>query len=321
MDWRTGHITSVSEAFEAIWGESADDLYGNPAKWTESIHADDRRCVEESFLKDAPLGKFAAQYRIVRPDDSIRWIRNRGFPIRTASGEVRWVAGIAEDITESKQAIEALAHLQRKYELILNSAGEGIYGLDCNGRVSFANPAAVNMIGWTAEELIGESMHDVLHHTRADGTSYPEAECPIHAAFRDGSVHRVDAEVFWKKEGTCFPVSYTSTPIVENGGLVGAVITFRDVTEQQRSDQALRNALVEVQQLKRPAAGGERLPERGNQANQELRAHLGSQQNTEENPASSGAGGCHGYDGSDLRGNWNGQGTVCAGHSPSEHAL
>ena len=153
--------------------------------------------------------------------------------------------------TDRKRAEEALEQLRRQNELILHAAGEGIYGLDVHGNTTFVNPAAARMIGWKAEELIGKPQHDILHHSKSDGTPYPKEECPIYAAFRDGAVHHVTDEVFWRKDGTSFPVEYISTPIRdERGKLVGAVVTFKDITERKRAEQALRTALTEVEQLK-----------------------------------------------------------------------
>lgn len=140
--------------------------------------------------------------------------------------------------------------LQRHNELILDSAGEGIYGLDSEGLTTFVNPAATEMLGWSAEELIGEPMHALLHHTRPDGSAFPRHECPIYAAFKDGEVHSVDDEFFWRKDGSSFPVEYTSTPIREHGELVGAVVVFRNLTELKQSEENLRRALAEVEQLK-----------------------------------------------------------------------
>ena len=139
--------------------------------------------------------------------------------------------------------------LQRQNELILRAAGEGIYGLDTEGKTTFVNPAAATMLGWEAEELIGQPMHTVLHHTKPDGGPFPREECPIYAAFNDGKVHRVDDEVFWRKDGSSFPVEYTSTPIFESGKLTGAVVVFWDITERKQVQDALQNALTEVRQL------------------------------------------------------------------------
>ena len=106
------------------------------------------------------------------------------------------------------------------------------------------------MLGWGAEELIGQPMHALLHHSKPDGSDYPGEECPIYAAFKDGKVHRVDDEVFWRKNGSSFPVEYTSTPILEDRKLTGAVVVFLDITERKQAEEALRNALTEVERLK-----------------------------------------------------------------------
>lgn len=135
--------------------------------------------------------------------------------------------------------------------MILNSAGEGIYGLDTNGIVTFVNPAAVAMTGWSLEESIGIAGHAQHHHSREDGSLYPHLECPIYAALKDGEIHhQVRDEVFWRKNGTHFPVYYTSTPIIDDGKIVGAVVVFQDVTEIKKSEKKLKNALQEISDLK-----------------------------------------------------------------------
>ncbi|MCH8954882.1 sigma 54-interacting transcriptional regulator [candidate division KSB1 bacterium] len=147
------------------------------------------------------------------------------------------------EITERKQSEVALEHLRQQNELLLNSVGEGIYGLDLHGNTTFANPASARMLGWTAEELIGKPQHAIIHHTKSDGKPYPREECPIYAAFKDGVVHRVDTEVFWRKDGTSFPVEYISTPIRDDdNNLVGAVVTFRDITERKQAEKELRES-------------------------------------------------------------------------------
>ena len=137
---------------------------------------------------------------------------------------------------------ESIKQLRQRNELLLQAAGEGIYGLDVDGNTTFVNPAAAKMLGWTAKELLGQPMHSLLHHTHPDGTDYPREECPIYAAFKDGAVHEVRDEVFWRKDGSSFPVEYTSTPVLENGNLAGAVVVFRDVTERKTAEDALRES-------------------------------------------------------------------------------
>ena len=181
------------------------------------------------------------------------WVREDGihtyltvkFPIFDAAGpggHIIGVGAIGTDITERKRAEAALERLRRQYDMILRSAGEGIYGLDMQGKTTFVNPAAAKMIGWETEELIGKPQHDILHHTKPDGSPYPREECPIYAAFKDGRVHHATDDVFWRKDGTSFPVEYVSTPIQEDGRILGAVVTFSDISDRKKSEEALRDA-------------------------------------------------------------------------------
>ena len=146
----------------------------------------------------------------------------------------------ARDITEMKRAEGLLKNLASQNKLILDSAGEGILGMDASGRHTFANPAAARMLGWEVEELIGRQSHSIWHHTRPDGTPYPEEECNIHDSSRYGVAHHESEEVFWKKDGTSIPVEYTSTPVWEDGKPVGVVVTFNDITERKRAEEALQ---------------------------------------------------------------------------------
>jgi len=150
-----------------------------------------------------------------------------------------------------------LETLRRQYQLILNAVGEGVYGLDLQGNVTFVNPAAASMIDWEMGDLIGQSMHQVLHHSHPDGSHYPRECCPIYAAFQDGSTRRVTDEVFWRKDGTSFPVEYISTPMQdEQGQLIGAVITFRDITQRKWAEAVLQQANedLEIKVRERAAA-------------------------------------------------------------------
>ncbi|RLU03349.1 MAG: PAS domain S-box protein [Ketobacter sp.] len=140
--------------------------------------------------------------------------------------------------------------LHRLHQLILKAAGEGIYGLDCQGKATFVNEAAVRILGWKEQEVIGVSLHDLHHHTHLDGTHYPTEECPIYAALKDGEVHQVDDEVFWHSDGYAVPVEYTSTPIWENGKLSGAVVIFKDISERVRMEEEREKAFKEIKQLK-----------------------------------------------------------------------
>jgi PAS domain S-box-containing protein len=148
--------------------------------------------------------------------------------------------------SECKQNQKLIARLNHQNELVLNAAGEGIFGLSVHGNHTFVNPAAAQMLGYTVDELTGGHSHAIWHYKKADGSPYPVEECPIYAAYKDGAVHRKSDEVFWRKDGTCFAVDYTSTPILEEGKIVGAVVTFRDITELKRSEEELKKLSDEL---------------------------------------------------------------------------
>ena len=155
-------------------------------------------------------------------------------------------AGIAE-----WQRMERIFRdIERENQLILRAAGEGIYGVNADGMTTFINPAAERMLGWLATDLVGKDMHATVHHAHPDGSHYHHYDCPIYAAFRDGAIHQVDSEVFWRKDGTAFPVEYTSTPIRDRGRLLGAVIVFRDISQRREAEERLRSALAEVDTLR-----------------------------------------------------------------------
>ena len=137
---------------------------------------------------------------------------------------------------------EQLASSEERTRLILDSTDEGIFGMSPDGRITFVNAATCRLLGFSAEELIGEPAHALVHHHRPDGSVFPGEECPMRAACQRGEERRVDDEFLWRKDGSGFPVDYGTTPIVQNGKILGAVVSFQDITERKQSDQALRRA-------------------------------------------------------------------------------
>jgi len=156
------------------------------------------------------------------------------------TGTGNFYSGIIRDISQRKETERALDELRRRHSLILTQAGEGIFGIDRQGLATFVNPRAASMLGYSVEDLIGRPMHALLHHTRIDGTPYPDDSCPIYAALHDGEIHRVTNEVFWKRNGTSFPVEYVSSPLWEDDTVAGAVVVFHDTTKQWRIESGLR---------------------------------------------------------------------------------
>ena len=156
-----------------------------------------------------------------------------------------------EGIAEWQRVERVFRDIERENSLLLGAVGEGIYGVNTEGKTTFVNPAAEQLLGWTASELIGRDMHAMVHHHHADGSHFPHEQCPIYAAFRDGIVHRVDNDVFWHRSGRPVWVEYTSTPLRDRGVLIGAVVVFRDVTQKREAHEQLRAALAEVDSLRK----------------------------------------------------------------------
>jgi PAS domain S-box-containing protein len=130
--------------------------------------------------------------------------------------------------------------------LMLASTGEGVFGVDMDGLCVFINPAGARMIGWQPEQLLGQNMHALTHHAHADGRHYPLDDCPIYNAFRRGEPCRIDTEVFWRADGSHFAVEYSSYPVFDQGHVRGAVVTFVDITERKRAEDALHQAKNEL---------------------------------------------------------------------------
>ncbi len=148
---------------------------------------------------------------------------------------------IVRDITERKRAEEELRRLHLQNRMILNCAGEGIFGVDRQGTVSFANPAAGKLLGWRPEELIGKPHHATFYHTQRDGMPFPPENSPITKTTEDGIVRHNETDLFWKRAGASFPVEYTCTPLSDaSGKALGAVVTFSDITERRLLEAQLR---------------------------------------------------------------------------------
>jgi len=132
--------------------------------------------------------------------------------------------------------------------LLLESTGEGIFGVDLDGNCTFINRAGARMLGWDSDEVLRRNMHELTHHSHPDGRHYPVKDCPIFNAFREARPCRIDAEVFWRRDGSAFAVEYSSYPILDGAQVRGAVVTFVDITARRADAQALHKAKEELEQ-------------------------------------------------------------------------
>lgn len=255
-----GNITFSNAAATAILGWETEQVLGQAAHDVHHhSHADGTPYPRE----ECPIYAALRDGKIHRVDNEVFW-HTSGKPIPVAyvsapilkDGKPRGAVIVFRDDTERRKveqqreaAINQLNDLQTAYQLILDAAGEGIYGLDRNGCITFSNEASTAILGWKAKDVHGKSAHEVHHHSHADGTNYPQEQCPIYAAITDGAVHRVDNEVFWHTDGSAVPVEYTSTPILRDGVAVGAVVVFRDISDRKKIEKQRELAYEEIKTL------------------------------------------------------------------------
>lgn len=249
-----GESTFLNQAASEMLGWEIDDLLGQPMHTTllhnSSLSSGnpDHECPISATLNDGATSNVETEV-FCRKDGSSFSVQYTSTPVYE-DNIITGAVVVFRDISERLRAEEALKLAYAEKELILNAAGEGIYGIDLDGKAMFVNPAAVAMTGWSAEETIGSIIHEQHHHSHADGSHYPREECPIYAAIKDGEVHHVDHDVFWHKDGHCFPVEFTSTPIYKDEKLMGAVVVFKDISERKKAEKKLDEAFKQVEQMK-----------------------------------------------------------------------
>ncbi|MFG0544504.1 sigma 54-interacting transcriptional regulator [Pseudomonas sp. YQ_6] len=253
----------------ALWVSFTDEVLTQGEAWSDDLLLVDlqlRQIAVEVAASAVEGGKIVLT---VQRRDLLEQRRNRAEARRQHRlGHVGW-----------ERISQVFERIQQQNRLILGAVGEGIYGLDTRGQTTFINPAAERILGWSAVDMIGQDAHHLFHHSHSDGRAFEVNQCPIHASFSDGQVHRVDHEVFWHKSGEPIAVEYTSTPIFEMGRLVGAVVLFRDIRERQRTEARLRDALSEVEQLKT------RLEMENQYLQEEINAHGNHHEIVGESPA------------------------------------
>jgi PAS domain S-box-containing protein len=155
---------------------------------------------------------------------------------------------VVRDITDRKRAEEEKGRLANHVQLLLESTRGGLAGIDQQALCTFVNASGAEMLGYVPEEIVGKNFHHLVHHSRIDGSHYPSDECPILDVIRtEESSVRIDGEVFWRKDGTSFPIGYSAYPIVEGGAVVGAVISFADVTERKEAKEERIRLSMEVE--------------------------------------------------------------------------
>jgi PAS domain S-box-containing protein len=235
---------------EQILGRSHYDIFPDmPERWKD-VH---RRALHGETLR-ADEDRWEAK-------DGTHWARWEVRPWKTVDGSVGGILILAEDITRRKQMEESLRESEDRLRLLLDSTAEAIYGIDLKHRCTFCNPACLRSLGYEqVDQVLGKNTHDLLHHSHPDGTPFPVGECRVCRVMQTGEGIHAEEEVFWRANGTSFPVEYWSYPQRKGNEIVGAVVAFLDITERKLAEAALANVsrkLIEAQEQERTRIGRE----------------------------------------------------------------
>ena len=185
---------------------------------------------------------------LLTPTDRIRLYRLIGIlATLSVSFFIMVFSGIIYVTDRSK---DVLRQSEESKRLLLNAVGDGIFGVDTTGRITFVNPAALRMLGFAEEEMLYQNLHSLIHHSHEDGSNYPIEDCPMAASYTYAAgSHIAGSKVLWRKDGGSFPVDYSSMPIIKDGKVMGTVLSFTDISERKRAEEALlenRRQLADV---------------------------------------------------------------------------
>lgn len=239
----------ANPAAEDLLGYTRDELL---ARRIEDIVAAGSAWTAAEFQRFLETGRWQGELSLLRKDGVLIHTEARASRIELSGGPV--YLSVLRDISARRENEAERDRLLRERSALLESTGEGIYGIDLFGKCIFVNPAAARMLGWEPNDLLGRQLHSVIHHHRVDGTEYPVDECPILRSIRIGEGCRIDDEVIFRKDGVAVPVEFSSNPIIDDGRITGAVVTFSDISLrrqaeiQQREETRLLETLNQVGQ-------------------------------------------------------------------------
>jgi len=264
---RIVHVGSWSYEFnreKLDWSDEVYNILGLDKESTipsyklflDAIHPDDVDMVNDAYqqsLKEKT--DYKIEHRIIVKNGHVKFVEERcwtqfdeqtGLPLKSY--------GTIHDVSDRKSYEFLLLEEKRKADvaeersrLLLESVGEGIFGFGTDGLVNFINPEAARLLGYKDDELLGQNLHPIIHHTKADGSEYPIDDCPMHKSSIEGTHHRIDDEMLWRKDGSSFHAQYSSVPIFKGGELSGAVVLFSDITNRKKSEESLQKAKEEAE--------------------------------------------------------------------------
>jgi PAS domain S-box-containing protein len=234
-----GLWTFLNPAWATLTGHPWRESLGS--HFLKSVHPSDRAILLDAFrpLAEGVLDSNLVEVRYFQKSGGYRWVEASTKAVREPDGTFAGTTGTLRDVTERRAADEERQRLSTNIRQLLDASGEGVYGLDANGVVTFVNRRGSEMLGYEPEELIGRVMHEVTHYSRRDGTPYPADACPVTRAASQGIPCEVDDEVMWRKDGIPLQVEYAASPVRDHGTVSGAVVHFRDISARKRAELEL----------------------------------------------------------------------------------
>lgn len=226
-----GRLTSLNAFTAETLGYRLEDLMGRSV--TELLDTAGAATFRECLQTLASHEEWQGAITVRRSDGVYRRIAFRSRRVDLPD-ERSFVLNHGVDVTEQHEAEEALHVATRQRELILESVGDGIYGIDLDGRLTFINEAGARALGYRPDQLTGQDVHEIIHHSHADGTPYSRITSPILQGMRRQEMVRMGDEVFWRADGSSIPVEYTASPLIEDGRVTGMVVAFQDISERRR---------------------------------------------------------------------------------------
>jgi PAS domain S-box-containing protein len=230
------------------WNRCLEDLLGSAdgslrgRAFLDAVHSSDRQAVARTMTEVLAAGYAETGARLLAGGSTAA--RDHFLTFRKMyNGGRSYLVGSGLDVTERKQAEDAVRQSREHISLILNSTAEGIYGIDRDGLCTFCNASGLRMLGYASEdELLGRNIHETIHHAREDGTHYPQADCASRRVLTSGGSLHADREYLWRRDGTGFPVEFWAHPLIVEGRAAGSVCTFIDITERTTLENQLRQS-------------------------------------------------------------------------------
>ena len=231
-----GHWTFLNQAWTTLTGNPVEGSLGT--HYLSYVHPSDRAAALEAArpLSNGTAETAVVEVRYFNRSGGYRWVEASSHRVHGEDGSVTGTMGTLRDVTERRAVNEERQRLETNIRQLLDASGEGIFGLDGAGVITFVNRRGSEMLGYEPEELIGQEMHALTHYSRPDGSPYPASECPIHLAAVEGIPCQVSDEVMWRKDGRDMQVEYVASPVREQGRLTGAVVNFRDITARRHAE-------------------------------------------------------------------------------------